>query len=123
MFQPVLRMPPSLTASSLPPPPPSTYTTKPCCLTYSLPSRLPILPLLFFFFSKTTSKLSNHRPPSSQTLILKGADYLKKNAGKVATEEFVASHPADIIERTLSTADFAKMTLGPVDKASHINNH
>ena len=31
-----------------------------------------------------------------------GPEYLQKNAGKVATEEFVASHPVDIIERTLS---------------------
>eukprot|EP00035_Acanthoeca_spectabilis_P023212 m.448293 g.448293 ORF g.448293 m.448293 type:complete len:787 (+) comp19640_c0_seq1:16-2376(+) len=47
-----------------------------------------------------------------------GPEYLKKNAGKVATEEFVASHPVDIIERTLSAAQFASMRLGPVDKST-----
>lgn len=41
---------------------------------------------------------------------------MSKNAGKVATEEFVASHPTDIIERTLSDAQFKRMKLGPIDK-------
>lgn len=47
-----------------------------------------------------------------------GPEYLRKNSGKVATEEFVASHPVDIIERTLSTEQMEKMMLGPVDTSS-----
>lgn len=47
-----------------------------------------------------------------------GPEYLRKNSGKDATEEFVASHPVDIIERTLSTKQFEQMKLGAVDKGS-----
>lgn len=47
-----------------------------------------------------------------------GSEYLRKNAGKVATEEFVASHPVDIIERTLSADQFKSMTLGPIDEST-----
>lgn len=47
-----------------------------------------------------------------------GPEYIRKNAGKDATEEFVASHPVDIIERTLSTEQFSTMRLGRVDKAT-----
>ena len=47
-----------------------------------------------------------------------GAEYLRKNKGKVASEEFLASHPVDIIERTLTRAQLAAMTLGPVDAAT-----
>jgi L-lactate dehydrogenase (cytochrome) len=47
-----------------------------------------------------------------------GPAYLRRNAGKDATAEFVASHPADIIARTLSGAQAAAMTLGPVDAAT-----
>ena len=47
-----------------------------------------------------------------------GPDYLRRNAGKVATAEFTASHPIDIIGRTLSKAQAAKMTLGDVIKST-----
>eukprot|EP00051_Salpingoeca_urceolata_P010782 m.132629 g.132629 ORF g.132629 m.132629 type:complete len:785 (+) comp16851_c0_seq3:98-2452(+) len=47
-----------------------------------------------------------------------GPEYLRKNAGKDATEEFVASHPVDIIERTLSEAQMSAMHLGNVDAAT-----
>jgi L-lactate dehydrogenase (cytochrome) len=47
-----------------------------------------------------------------------GPEYLRKNAGKVATEEFVHSHPIDVIERTLSKAQLKKMVLGEVDVSS-----
>ena len=47
-----------------------------------------------------------------------GPEYLKKNAGKVATAEFLASHPVDIIERTLTRNQLATMTLGDVDAGS-----
>jgi len=43
-----------------------------------------------------------------------GPDYLRKNSGKVATEEFIASHPIDIIERTLSASQYKSMYLGDV---------
>jgi len=44
-----------------------------------------------------------------------GPEYLRKNAGKVATEEFVASHPTDIIERSLTDKQMSAMMLGKVD--------
>eukprot|EP00040_Diaphanoeca_grandis_P026864 m.151424 g.151424 ORF g.151424 m.151424 type:complete len:812 (-) comp30759_c4_seq2:133-2568(-) len=47
-----------------------------------------------------------------------GAEYLKKNAGFVATAEFIASHPVDIIERTLTATELQTMTIGDVDQAS-----
>jgi hypothetical protein len=47
-----------------------------------------------------------------------GAEYLRKNSGKVATEEFIASHPEDIIERTLTRPQLAAMTLGRIDAAT-----
>ena len=47
-----------------------------------------------------------------------GPDYLKRNVGKVATAEFVASHPLDIIERTLQRDELARMRLGLVDESS-----
>jgi L-lactate dehydrogenase (cytochrome) len=47
-----------------------------------------------------------------------GPDYLKRNAGKVATAEFVASHPLDVIERTLQRDELARMRLGLVDEST-----
>jgi len=47
-----------------------------------------------------------------------GPDYLKRNVGKVATAEFVASHPLDIIERTLQRDELARMRLGLIDESS-----
>lgn len=47
-----------------------------------------------------------------------GPDYLKKNAGKDATAEFVASHPVDIIERTLSRDQFKTMPIGNIDAST-----
>jgi L-lactate dehydrogenase (cytochrome) len=47
-----------------------------------------------------------------------GAEYLRRNAGKDATAEFVASHPLDVIGRTLSKAQAGRMTLGDVDRAT-----
>jgi L-lactate dehydrogenase (cytochrome) len=44
-----------------------------------------------------------------------GAAYLRKNRGKVCTQEFEASHPVDIIERTLTEAQYLSMRLGEVD--------
>ena len=47
-----------------------------------------------------------------------GPEYLRRNAGKVATAEFLASHPVDIIQRTLTTEQLQEMSLGPVDPAT-----
>ena len=47
-----------------------------------------------------------------------GAGYLTKNKGLVATEEFTASHPVDIIERTLTEEQFASMRIGPIDPST-----
>lgn len=53
-----------------------------------------------------------------------GSEYISRNAGVDCTEEFTASHPVDIIERTLEADDFEKtveqggMRLGPVDPAT-----
>ena len=47
-----------------------------------------------------------------------GPEYLRRNAGKDATAEFVSSHPLDIIGRTLSKAQAAKMTLGDIDTST-----
>lgn len=47
-----------------------------------------------------------------------GPDYLKRNVGKVATTEFIASHPLDIIERTLQRDELARMRLGLVDETT-----
>jgi L-lactate dehydrogenase (cytochrome) len=47
-----------------------------------------------------------------------GPDYLKRNVGKVATAEFVASHPLDIIERTLQRDELSRMRLGLIDESS-----
>ena len=48
-----------------------------------------------------------------------GSGYITRNVGKDATEEFVASHPVDIIERTLTREQFevgkGSMCLGEVD--------
>jgi hypothetical protein len=47
-----------------------------------------------------------------------GAALLRKNAGKDASAEFLASHPVDIIEQTLSKKQLRTMTLGKVDAAT-----
>ena len=47
-----------------------------------------------------------------------GSAYLARNKGKVATEEFIASHPVEIIKRTLTREQFGKMKLGQVDPSS-----
>jgi L-lactate dehydrogenase (cytochrome) len=47
-----------------------------------------------------------------------GPEYLRKNAGKVATAEFVHSHPIDVIERTLTKAQLKAMVLGEVDAST-----
>lgn len=47
-----------------------------------------------------------------------GPEYLSKNAGKVATVEFIASHPLDIIARTLTKSQLAAMRLGPIDTST-----
>lgn len=54
-------------------------------------------------------------PGSSRRSLTTGPEYLRKNAGKVATEEFVASHPTDIIERSLTDKQMSAMMLGKVD--------
>lgn len=45
-------------------------------------------------------------------------EYLRKNAGKDATAEFVASHPVDIIERTLDRKQLQTLPLGPVNPST-----
>ena len=40
---------------------------------------------------------------------LRSEEYLRKNQGKDATEEFEASHPTDIIKRTLTKEQHAAM--------------
>ena len=47
-----------------------------------------------------------------------GPEYLARNAGKVATQEFELSHPIDVIERTLTRAQFKAMVLGEVDAST-----
>jgi L-lactate dehydrogenase (cytochrome) len=51
-----------------------------------------------------------------------GAEYLRKNMGKVATEEFVASHPVDIIGRTLTDDQMSSMKLGPIDPSTIVSS-
>jgi L-lactate dehydrogenase (cytochrome) len=47
-----------------------------------------------------------------------GAGLLLKNNGKDATAEFVASHPEDIIARTITPDQHQQMYIGPIDAAT-----
>ena len=47
-----------------------------------------------------------------------GAELLTKNNGKDATEEFVASHPEDIIDRTITPEQYGRMFIGNIDPDS-----
>ena len=47
-----------------------------------------------------------------------GPELLQKNNGKDATEEFVASHPEDIIFRTVTPEQYDKMYVGNIDPSS-----
>jgi len=42
----------------------------------------------------------------------------QRDASKVATKEFTASHPVDIIERTLTKSELSTMLLGNVDPST-----
>ena len=47
-----------------------------------------------------------------------GAELITKNNGKDATAEFEASHPEDIIERTITPEEYKKMYIGDIDPKS-----
>ena len=47
-----------------------------------------------------------------------GAQLLTKNNGKDATQEFVSSHPEDIIARTITPDEHKRMYVGDVDPAT-----
>lgn len=47
-----------------------------------------------------------------------GAALLTKNTGKDATEEFVASHPEDIISRTITPEELQEMYIGDIDPST-----